>query len=136
MIDISFFDDPSRAPRSREDVRLNDIGLYVHPGGRRLAVGFDLTPFIEGPSLEVGLRNARGEWAGALSVVQTPEANFHLNTFLRDQDGTDSYELTVVVYYAALEEGYPRMEVDRRVVWFDVTEPGEKKGEVRSDESD
>lgn len=126
MINIDFFDDPSRMPRSRDDVRLIDIGIYVHPGNRRIAIGFNLTPFIERPSLEVDIRNARGEWAGQLSVVQTPEPNFHLNTFLRDSDGTDTYELLVVVYYAALEDGYPRMEVDRRVVTFDVLEPGEK----------
>ncbi|MCO5206817.1 MAG: hypothetical protein M9928_17530 [Anaerolineae bacterium] len=124
---IDFFDDPSRTPRSREDVRINDIGIYVHPGGRRIAVGFDLTPFIERPSLDVDIRNARGEWAGQLSVVQTPESNFHLNTFLRDSGGTDTYELLVVVYYAALEDGFPHMEVDRRVVTFDVLEPGEKQ---------
>ncbi|MCO5185182.1 MAG: hypothetical protein M9918_24845 [Anaerolineae bacterium] len=127
MMQIDFFDDPSRTPRSREDVRINDIGIYVHPGGRRIAVGFDLTPFIERPSLDVDIRNARGEWAGQLSVVQTPESNFHLNTFLRDSDGTDTYELLVVVYYAVLEDGFPRMEVDRRVVTFDVLEPGEKQ---------
>ncbi len=127
MMQIDFFDDPSRTPRSREDVRINDIGIYVHPGGRRIAVGFDLTPFIERPSLDVDIRNARGEWAGQLSVVQTPESNFHLNTFLRDSDGTDTYELLVVVYYAVLEDGFPRMEVDRRVVAFEVLEPGEKQ---------
>lgn len=126
MLNIDFFDDPGDAPRVREDVRFNNLGVYVHPGNRRIAIGFDITPFIERPSVEVELTNARGERAGAVSVIQTPEANFHLNTFLRDKEPTETYELLAVLYYAALEEGLPRMEVDRKVVTFDATEPGEK----------
>ena len=43
-MDIQFFEDPLEAPKSREDVRLKELGLYVYEDGRRVAVGFNLTP--------------------------------------------------------------------------------------------
>ena len=38
-MEIQFFSDPENQPRSREDVRIKQIGLYVHEGGRRVTFG-------------------------------------------------------------------------------------------------
>jgi hypothetical protein len=83
-MDIQFFDNPLETPKSREDVRLKELGLYVYEDGRRVAVGFNLTPFIERPSIEVRVLNARGEKAGWLNVIETLDANFSLTMHLRD----------------------------------------------------
>ena len=50
MQPINFYDEPPESSRSPEDVRLKSLGLYVHEDGRRVAVGFDITPFQERPS--------------------------------------------------------------------------------------
>lgn len=121
---INFFDDPSKAPKAREDVRLNDLGIFVYPDGRRVAVGFNLTPFIERPCIEVRVVNERGEAAGWLNVIETLEANFSLTMHLRDKEPTELYEATAVVYYATPET--ERMDVHRLSKKFNTTQPGEQ----------
>lgn len=106
---INFFDDPLEAPKSREDVRLKTLGLYLHEDRQRVAVGFDITPFIERPSIEVIATNERGEKAGSLHVIETLDANFSLVMHLRDQEPTALYEIRAILYYATPET--ERMDV-------------------------
>ena len=121
---IQFFDNPLETPKSREDVRLNDLGLYVYPDGRRVAVGFNLTPFLEKPCIEVRVVNERGEPTGWLNVIETIETNFSLTMHLRDKEPTQRYEVTAVVYYATPET--ERMDVHKLVKTFDATQVGEQ----------
>lgn len=123
MMNINFFDDPLEGPRAREDVRFNQLGLYVHPDGRRIAVGFDITPFRERPSIEVQLFNLLGEPAGSLTVIETLESNFHLTMHLRDRNPTSEYTVRATLYYATPEEG--RTDVHTLTGTVDVSEAGE-----------
>lgn len=104
MIEVNFFDDPSKAPRFREDVRFKQLGIYIHEGNRRIAVGFDITPFIERPSIEVTVKNSMGEPAGNLTVIETLDSNFNLTMHLRDKEPTDEYEVSATLYYASMDD--------------------------------
>ena len=123
-MDIQFFDNPLETPKSREDVWLKELGLYVYEDGRRVAVGFNLTTFIERPSIEVRVLTARGEKAGWLNVIETLDANFSLTMHLRDREPTEVYEVTAVVYYQTPET--ERMDVHQVVRQFDATKPGDQ----------
>jgi hypothetical protein len=122
---VNFFDDPLEGPRPREEVRLKKLGLYVHEGGRRVSVGFEITPFLEKPSVEVRMVNSMGELAGSLNVIHTHERNFSLIMHLRDKTPTEKYEVTAVLYYLA-EPGDPRQEVHTLKASFGVTRPGDQ----------
>lgn len=124
MQPIQFFDDPQQSPRAREDVRLRNLGLYVYEDGRRVAVGFDITPFQERPSIEVTLTNERGEAAGSLTVIEALQSNFHLTMHLRDRDPTAKYGVEVLLYYNTPAE--ERLVVDRKEGTVDVTRPGDQ----------
>jgi hypothetical protein len=123
-MDIKFFDDPLEQPRPREDVRIRQIGLYLYPDLRRLAFGIELTPFRERPSIEVNITNGEGKPAGSLHVIETMTPNFSLTMHLRDEAIANPYGLTAVLYYSWPEDR-ERIEVERREVTFDVTQPGE-----------
>ena len=123
-MDIKFYDDPLESPKSREDVRLKQLGIYVYEDGRRVAVGFELTRFQERPSLEVRIVNERGEKAGWLNVIETLDTNFSLTMYLRDTQPTELYEATAVVYYQTPET--ERVDVHTLVRQFDVTKPGDQ----------
>ena len=130
-MEINFFDDPSKTPRSREEVRLNQLALYVHPDqefGRRVAVGFDITPFLERPTIEVKATNLMGEPAGSLTVIQTNDTNFHLTMHLKDKNPTDIYKFNARVFYQNEEDGSV-MVVDSVSAEIDITIPN---NEVRS----
>jgi len=123
MMEINFFDDPSKTPRSREEVRLNQLALFVHPdGSRRVAVGFDITPFLEPPTIEVRATNLMGEPAGTLTVIQTNETNFHLTMHLRDKNPTDLYRFEATLFYE--DENKEQMVVDQKSGEVDVTVAG------------
>lgn len=97
---INFFDDPQQAPRSREEVEIKEIGIQLYPDGRRVAVGFALTPFIERPSLEVRVQNGLGVPAGSTTIIETLESNFTVTLHLRDNQPSNPYQLEAIVYYA------------------------------------
>lgn len=121
---INFFDNPQESPRSREDVRLKQLGLYLHEDLRRVSVGFDITPFIERPSIEVTIHNANGELAGSLHVIESLDTNFSLNVHLRDKEPTEQYTVTATLYYATPES--ERMNVHSVTRPLDRTHVGEQ----------
>ena len=123
-MDIKFFDDPFEGPKPRDEVRIKQLGLYMYEDGRRVAVGFDMTPFMERPSLQVTVTNERGEEAGSLDVIETLQTNFSLTVHLRDKEPTETYEVTAVVYYATPET--ERVNVHTLTRTLDRTKPGEQ----------
>lgn len=123
-MNIQFFDDPLEGPRSREDVRIKQIGLFLYPEARRLAFGIELTPFRERPSIQVTITNGEGQPAGSLHVIETLTPNFTLNIHLRDSETVNPYTLTAVIYYSHPEE--ERVDVDQQTVEFDATVAGEQ----------
>lgn len=125
MQPINFFDSGFELGKDRADVRLRNLGVYVYEEGRRVAVGFELTPFRERPSLEITATNARGEPAGTMMVIEALSPNFSLTLHLRDREPTEMYELEAVVYYPD-EENDGRMVVDRKRAAFDATRPGDQ----------
>lgn len=123
-MNVQFYHTPPESGRPRDKVRLKALGLYVYPDRRRVAVGFDLTPFAERPSLEVAMVNANGEPAGSLNVIETLEANFSLIVHLRDSTPTATYSVQAVVYY--VEPGEPREVVHTVSATLDITRPGDQ----------
>lgn len=120
---IEFFHDPLQQPKAREDVRIKQIGLYVHDDARRISFGLELTPFLERPSIQVAITNGVGKPAGALTVIETMTPNFSLIIHLRDEETVDPYELTAHIYYATPETD--RLDVDHHTVSFNAAVSGE-----------
>ena len=123
-VPLQFFPGGLAAPRSREEVRFNKIGFFVYEDKRRVAVGFDITRFLEGPSIEVTITNDRGQPAGALTVIETAVSNFSLTMHLRDQEPTDIYHVKAALYYVTPET--ERIDVDTYTAAFDTSQPGEQ----------
>ena len=121
---INFYDDPLQAPKTRDEVKLNQIGLYIYPEGRKVAVGLDITPFLERPSIEITVLNEHGERAAALTVIESLERNFTMTLHLRDKELTRLYQIQVVLYYSNVETR-EWLTVDNQTATFDVTRPGE-----------
>ena len=122
-MEIQFFDDPGNQPRSREDVRIKQIGVFVHEEGRRVTFGLQLTPFLERPCIDVEISNADGAHAGSLSVIEQVTPNFSLVLHLRDEQDRNPYQLRTIVYYTTPET--ERVDVDGQIVTFTMTDAGE-----------
>ncbi len=123
-MEIQFFDDPLRSPKSREDVRIKQIGLFIYEDLRRVAFGVELTPFLERPSIEAEITNGENQPASSLSVIETNTPNFSLTMHLRDVSVTNPYTLKAKIYYQTPET--ERQDVHQEVVVFEVKEAGEQ----------
>lgn len=121
---VQFFEDPLRGPRPREEVRFNQLGLFVHEDGRRMAVGFDITPFLDRPSIQVVVTNESGQEAATFSVIEATQPNFNVTIHLRDDEPSETYTVEAYLYYAS--PGEPRMVVDRTARTFNASRPGEQ----------
>ncbi len=123
-MDITFFDDPLQSPNAREDVRIKQLGLYLFDDLRRVAVGFDITPFGERPSIQVTIRTMQGKEVSSLHVIETLETNFSLTMHLRDPNPQEAYEVCAILYYATPET--EREDVQTICKTLDATKPGEQ----------
>ncbi len=121
---INFLDDPAEMPKARMDVRLLQLGFYVYEDGRRVMVGFEITPFLERPSLEISIFNERGERAASMIIVDTQTPNFSMTMHLRDTKPTDTYSADVVLYYATPNEEWVLVQTITAVL--DMNTPGEQ----------
>lgn len=124
MQPINFYNDSDRQGREPQDVRLNQLGLFVYEDGRRIAVGFNITPFRERPSIEVIANNERGQPAGSLTIIEALQPNFSLTMHLRDASPTEEYTIRAELYY--VDSDGERQVVDSKETTVDVTTPGEK----------
>lgn len=121
---INFYDDPLGGPRPREDVRFNELGLFVYDDRRRVAVGFDIVPFREPPSISVVVTNSNGVVAASLRVINAIQPNFNLTMHLRDEHPSDSYDIEAIIYYISSDGS--RTVVDKITRNFDLSQPGEQ----------
>ena len=122
MANITFFEDP--LAQSPKEVKIKQLGLYIYPDGRRVAVGFELTPFIERPCIEIRITNQHGEPAGSMNVIEPNSANFSLTMHLRDKMPSQQYELTATIYFQTPETD--REDGFSKTVSFDATQSGEQ----------
>lgn len=121
---VQFYDDLEGGLKSPAEVRLIDLGLYVYEDSRRVAVGFNLTPFLERPSLLVQVTNASGDEAASLSVIEAMEPNFNITLHLRDDGIHDPYQAEAIVYYMS-DDGHRQIS-DRIVRHFTASTPGDQ----------
>jgi hypothetical protein len=121
---IHFYDDPNGGPKAKGDVRFNRLGLYMYPENRQVAVGFDMTPFLEKPSIEVIITNEMGEEAASLTVIEAMQPNFSLIMNLRDKTPTDTEQVEAALYYHSLEDG---RQLDHQIEKsLDATQEGDQ----------
>ena len=113
---INFFDDPAEVPKGRTDVRLLQVGFFVYEDGRRVMIGFELTPFLERPSLEINITNENGERAASMIIVDTQTPNLSMTMHLRDKEPTDTYKVDVVLYYAMPNEERELVQMETAVL--------------------
>jgi hypothetical protein len=125
LMKLQFFDDPLRAPLSKEDVRFNRLGLYMYEDSRRVAVGFDITPFQQRPNIEVSLRSADGKPAASLNVIEALQTNFNLTLHIPEGETNSLYELEAILYYTVPESG-DRQVVDRLIKPLNAALSGEQ----------
>ena len=94
-----FFQDPNEIPLPPEAVRLVDLRADPQPGGKRLKVHLEITPFQKRPSAELTLTDPAGEQVAQASILETMARKLELNLHLRYASPAGKYTLTATLYY-------------------------------------
>lgn len=113
---VEFFDNPLQEPRSREEIRFNQLGLYVFEDNQRLAVGFDITPFQDRPSIDVSLANSNGVEEASMSIIEAMQSNFSLTMHLPEQTSESLYQIQAILYYRTADGDRHVVDTIRRDV--------------------
>ena len=121
---IELFNDPLQQSRSRGEIRFNKLGIFIFEDRQRIAVGFDITPFRERPSIDVSIVNITGKEEASLSIIEAMQSNFTLTMHLREPAPDRQYEIQARLYYRTADGD--REVVDSISRLFDLNEVGEK----------
>ena len=121
---IQFYEDPIREPRSREEVRFNRLGIFMHDDGRRFVVGFDLTPFMERPSLQVYVTDDSGRAVTSLTIIEAIQTNFNLTMHLPEDGNKGLFDVSALLYYRTTDN--EKIVVDQITKKLDSSRTGEQ----------
>ncbi len=121
---IQFYEDPIREPRSREEARFNRLGIFMHKDGRRFVIGFDLTPFMERPSLQVYVTDESGREETILTIIETIQTNFNLTMHLPEDGNNNLFDVSALLYYRTTAS--EKLVVDQITKKLDSNKPGEQ----------
>ena len=121
---IQFYEDPIRRPRARQEVRFNQLGLFMHEDRGRFVVGFDLTPFEERPSIQVFVSDESGENVASLTIIDSIKTNFHVTMHLPNNQRNSLYKVSALLFYQVKDN--EKIIVDEISKKLDSSKPGEQ----------
>ncbi len=121
---IQFHEDPVWDLQTREEVRFKRLGLFMYDDGRRFALGFELTPFQERPSIRVFVEDGSGIEQATMTVIEAMQPNFNLTMHLPEKAERKNLKVTAVLYYELEDQG--RVVVDKMSTMLDASKPGEQ----------
>ena len=122
MADIPLYDESEAipAPRPRAEVRFAGLAVKPYPDGRRMKLHFDLSPFLERPSVDVAVTNPAGGEVASLHLIEAMDTAFDFTVHLRGPEPRGEHRLRLVLFYPESDEpGAPRQVVDEQTVAFD-----------------
>lgn len=88
------------APKSRGEVRIEQLEVTPYPDRRRIHIHLVVTPFLERPNLLLVAHNEDDRVVSELSVIETMHNDMEFTMHLRGiDDPTGMYTLSVDLFY-------------------------------------
>ncbi len=98
-----FFHDPDDVPLKPEDVRIRTLEAKPWPDGKRVAVRFEITPFLQRPNIEVKIFNSNQEEVAELNVVEVLELKMDFTMHIREPNPEGTFKISMRIHYSDLE---------------------------------
>jgi hypothetical protein len=99
-----FFQDPNEVRLPPEQVRLRELQVTPQPGGTRVKIYLELTPFKKRPNVEVTITSATGKEAAHTSILEAMLHKMEFTMHLREPVPGSRYDVETIVYYQKLPE--------------------------------
>jgi hypothetical protein len=103
-------------------VRFTEVALKPYADGRRVKLGFKLTPFAERPSVDIAVTNVLGDEVASLSLIEAMDTEFEFTLHLRGPEPRGAHTVHLRLYYP-LNDDAPteaRQVVADEAIAFDV----------------
>ena len=102
-----FFPEDNLQRMTPEETQISDLRVEPYPDGRRLRVHIEITPFQKRPYLEFVLRDAAGEEAASVSMVEPLTWKLEFTMHVRG-DVMNPYTLEARLFYPDGPSAEPR----------------------------
>jgi hypothetical protein len=99
-----FSQDLSDMPVAPHDVRIRQFQVKPWPGGRRVSVYLELSPFQQNPNGEISVTNAYGDEVANLTIIETIDPINEFTIHLRGSDIKGEYTATINIFYTDPEQ--------------------------------
>lgn len=97
---INLFDDSSKVPQPRADIRIEHLEAHVQPDRYRVRAELRVTQFQERPNLILALVDSQGGVVHEMSVIGMMMAQMEFTFHIRDKnDPAGEYTLEVELFY-------------------------------------
>jgi hypothetical protein len=113
-----FILDPDIKRFPPEAVRILSLRATPYPGGNRLRIAIELTPFLKKPNIELELVSPEGISCGSTSLVESMGWILELTMHVRPSEANiplEQLSLTAVLSYPGLGE------IDRHQITFPIS---------------
>lgn len=91
------YDDDDLMPPER--VQVHDVRISPYADGKRVKVTFEITPFQQPPNIELTIKDARGDIAAIVQVIETTLESMSFTVHLRSAQQGGDYILHLRVWY-------------------------------------
>ncbi|MFZ2098275.1 MAG: hypothetical protein WAV05_16715 [Anaerolineales bacterium] len=99
-----FLHDPNEIRLPPEEVRLNKVQITPQPGGSRIKITLELTPFMKRPNISVTITTPTGEEVAHSNILETRLPKLEFSMHLRQVEPGSKYTIETSVYYQKLPQ--------------------------------
>lgn len=99
-MDINIFNDPSKVPQPRDEIRIESLQATPYSDRYRVHVEVTVTMFQERPNLLLVARNSEEKIVAELNIIATMHAEMEFTLHLRNVvDPAGTYTLHAELFY-------------------------------------
>ncbi|MDQ7026066.1 MAG: hypothetical protein Q9P01_09705 [Anaerolineae bacterium] len=100
MSDINIFDDPSKVPKPKDQIRIESVKAAPYADRFRVYVEVSVTAFLERPNLILVLRDSQGKIVNEVNIIETMHAEMDFTIHIRNvDDPAGDYSLDAELFY-------------------------------------
>jgi hypothetical protein len=97
-----FLHDPNEIRLPPEEVRVNKVQITPQPGGSRIKITLELTPFMKRPNISVTITTPTGEEVAHSNILETMLPKLEFSVHLQQVEPGSKYTIETSVYYQKL----------------------------------
>lgn len=100
MVNINLFDNLGKAPRPRQEVKIEELQAVPYSDGHRVKAIIKVTAFIDRPNLILILRDNTGAVVSELNIIETMHADMEFTIHIRKGSNPgDTFVLEAELFY-------------------------------------